>query len=418
MLRAFILALFCSAAAFAADKPIDPALFDLDRSGALDEAELKSYLVRRDKLKPDLERLLNADLSFKAKVTTKQEIEELFRKDVEEQALDQLGELKAHLLPARPPFPIELIRRYSNRDDAKNDSAESQNVIPGFFREAKKTDSSSRGPLLLRRSPDEWSEAVTDADGMRLAHAEDNLKSRDSWSAEGAVIYPLTFSRDHTASAPGRRVRSDAWRILPSVNWRVVRVAEDTSADIEELQFNLPFIWSANLISTGALRNLELSAAPYVLTDFRFGGLMSGASVKILPYLLTDSTHLAINTGYKGLGSGPLLYQLGLVPTLDFSHLHKGSRFIASEADDNFFRIGGKASLGLRTRNFPSLELKGSYQWFNRLSGGPSHSDLLSLAARLWLNANVATTFEHQEGDTPIARKSIDLTTLGLEVRY
>jgi hypothetical protein len=402
----------------AAEKLLDPALFDRDGSGTLDDAELKSYIAQRDGLRPDLSKLLRADLSFKADVKTKEDIEALFRQDVEEQALDKLGEMKAHLLPTRPPYPIELVRKYAAGETGADQGDEKPITKPGWFRAPKRTDRSSLGPFLLRRSPDDWSRSVRSADGATLAYADDQRNHRKTWAAEGALIYPVEFARDNTARDRASRIRSESWELLPSVSWKVLSVASSASADVQELQFSLPIVWSANLVSTGALRNSELALTPYALTDFRFGGLIAGGTLTWTPYLLTSDASFALNTGYKGLGTGPLLYQLGLVPLIDINHLYKTSRFIERDDDKSYFRVGGKASAGLRTKNFPSLELKASYQWFTRISGGPAESDLFSAAAKVWLNDNVALSFERQDGETPVARKDVDQSTLGLEMRF
>lgn len=409
-----------SAVAAAQEAGPDPASFDRDGNGLLDESELRQYIVRRDKLKPDMGRLLNTDLTFKAKVETREEIEALFRKDVEDKASDALGELKAHLHPLQPPYPLQVFKQpIADGSDGPSSPADQPLEKPGVLRVPRTSTHGSFGPILLRRSADDWSSPVGSAAGALFSYANDRRRDRSSWTAEGALIYPLHFRRDTEPRRTGSPLHSQSLRLMPSVGWKFVDLRGGNDDEINELTFKTPFVWSANLANRGALRNVDVSLSPYILTDHQLDGGVAGVSLDLLAYVQTASSGFALNTGYKGLAPGSrVFYQLGFVPTLDFHRRLSDSPYLPRTADDEHLRLGGKALAAIRTRHYPSLELKASYQWFSRLAGGPEHSDLLALTAKAWFTENVAASFEHQDGETPIARREIDLSTLGLELRF
>jgi hypothetical protein len=155
-----------------------------------------------------------------------------------------------------------------------------------------------------------------------------------------------------------------------------------------------------------------------VLTDFSFKGLVSGASFSYSPNVFDDISGFGINTGYKGLGHTPLMYRLGLVPSVDYNHLFSTSRFITRKTQTDYFRLGGKVEAGLITKGYPSIEAIASYQPLIGISGAPDYSYLLSLSGKLWFNKNVGFSLDYQRGETPVAQKNLDLLTAGLEVKF
>jgi hypothetical protein len=291
-------------------------------------------------------------------------------------------------------------------------------TIPGLIGTGKQSGNSLWGPLRLRKTSDDWSSDLSKAQGANANYTDDRKAGKASWSTEGALIYPIAFSQDNTRSDPDNSIRSSTWRLLPATTWKVVKGQDPQKGDVEELQFQVPVAWSANHVGLGWLRNSDVALSPYFLTDFGFKGAVEGVSLSYTPYLQDYDSGFALNSGYKGLGNSPVLYRLGLVPSVDFNHLSSTSRFISREAHSDYFRAGGKVELGLRTMNYPSIELLASYQAFAGTSGAPDYSDLISASAKLWINDHAGITLNYQVGSTPVAQKDIDLITLGIELKF
>lgn len=395
----------------------DPAAFDRDGNGRLSEYELTLYIAARDKVAVPAALVLNPDLS------PKEDGAKAAAEFVLRETQFKVGEILGRAEVESGPLPIELVRHLEGFEPVIGPQipATAPEQPPekplGIFGQPASFRGGSRGPILLRKSTDDWNKDLKSSTGARVAYTDNGVTDKHTWNTEGALIYPFAVSAVASPQTNGH-IHSSRTTVLPSVAWKVVRANETNADDVEELQFSVPVTWSANLVGRGWLRNTKWTASPYLLTDFKLGGRLWGGSLTFKPSLLSPEGAFAVNLGYRPLGKGPLTYAIGLVPKLDFNHLDRGSRFIKRTKDDDFFRGGGKASVGLRVETDPAFEFLVSYEGYWNLSGAPAHSELLSESAKLWLNDNVAFSIDYQRGDTPVAQKAVDLFSLGTEVRF
>lgn len=411
----------CSAlaASIASAAQTVPAVFDADHSGSLEREELCLFLAQRDKLKPDLNVFLNADFTVKGTV---QETQDAIRANLIKRAEKQLGRFQA---VARARFGHDLpytLKEVEDLTAPASEATEEPWKLPGVLgtQDEKITVIGAdrvtvrRGPIALRKTPDDWQDDLTDAAGAKLTHAKNRLTDKSTWVTQGALIFPIDRLTDRPAG------ESSSWHVRPSVSWNVSQVEHTRTGDAEELQLDVPFVYSANR-NGSVVRNHEISFAPYFLTDFGLRGKVVGASLSYSPVIkAAGDAGIDLNLGYKPLfaGSG-WLAKAALVPTLDYNHLVTDSRFIERDDHPDYFRGGGGVQLGFKTERKPALEISGAYKGFWRLqNAGPNHSELLTVSGKLWFNDNFGVTLEHQKGSTPVADKDVDLTTLGLEVRY
>ena len=393
---------------------VDPAAFDKNGNRVLELDELRFYVIKRDKLTPDPKAFLTENL------TLMPDAEARIRTNLFDQADFRVGEIYGQLnVPSGTPIPVEQLRQLV-KPDSESGKEKGFN-IPGLYAESRKLTNGVNGslsPFVLRKTADDWSSDLKKAQGAKITYSDDRESHKTTWSTEGALIYPLAFSDDYTAYDREKPIRSERWLLLPAVGWNVNKTAQTAKSDIEELQWQVPVVWSANHVGLGWLRNSELALTPYVLTDFSFKGLVEGFSVGYSAYVFDNGSGFGINTGYKGLGNSPLMYRLGLVPALDYNHLSSTSRFISRTDHDDYVRWGGKLEAGLITKGYPSLESVVSYQPMIGIAGAPDYSYLLSLSGKLWLNKYAGFSVDYQRGNTPVAQKDIDLLTAGLEVKF
>ena len=387
---------------------IDPGAFDTNHNQVLELDELKLYVIKRDDLKPDFKVFLNDDL------TLKPDAESLIQKDLFDQADYLVGGIYGQL-GLTPGTPIQINQlRHSVKDSEKDKEVK----IPGLFLESRRHTIGSMGPFTLRKRADDWDSDLKKAQGAKLAYADDLKSHKTTWLTEGALIYPFLFSDDYTSYDREKPIRSERWLVLPSAEWKVNKTAQTNKNDIEELQVQAPVVWSANHVRLGWLRNSEFGLTPYSLTDFSFKGLVVGLSASYSPYVFDEGSGFGLNTGYKGLASIPLMYRLGLVPSLDYNHLSSTSRFISRNDHDDYFRLGGKLEAGLITKGYPAFETLVTYLPMIGITGAPDYSYLLSVSGKLWLIKYAGFSVDYQIGKTPVAQKDIDLLTAGLEIKF
>lgn len=301
-----------------------------------------------------------------------------------------------------------------------------KNEVPGVFGTPKKDENSGRslGPFLLRRHPDQWHDDLKDADGARISYTDNRQAGKSSWSGEGALIYPIQLQGDE--SGRKRETGSDRWLLLPSTSWHVNQVSRSTADDIEELRFQVPVTYSTPHRQLGWLRHSNFELTPFVLTDFSFRGLVSGATFEYAPYI--KGGPIDINAGFRRLirTDAPnrffdsLTYSIQLGALTDYSHLHSISQYIVRPDHPDYFRTGLKVKGQLKAKISESVELEGNvgYQGMVGLAGAPDYRDLLTLSFKTWLNEYLGFSVEYQKGETPVAQKNVDLMTVGIEMRF
>lgn len=429
-----------------AKDPLDPGKFAHASADSMTREELRRYVIERDNLQPKRGDLMandglytgDPDKEALLKLSKEDLIGRLsyfesklkaIRRSMNEEADLKIGAIKFKAgLKAedQPPYPVALVRQAEHlivKADGKVVSEKPKDEPwkkPGLFGEAKELEKhdGKRGPFLLRKTADDWSGDLTDAAGAKVTYADDRLSKKSKWSSEGAVIYPIALGGKEDGN-PGRPKSGNATlQVLPALGWKIADVQETATGDVEELQLQAPLVWSTPQFNVGWLSNSVFSFSPYTLTDFHFKGAVLGATASFAPFIFDRKSGFAINKGYTGLCYGPVLYRIGFEPGLDYNHLSSTSRFITRDDHKDHFRIGGKTELALRWQDFPSLEFVISYQGFASISGGPSHSDLFSYSAKIWLNEYAGLSLEHQKGSTPVADKDVNLTTFGFEFRF
>ena len=105
---------------------------------------------------------------------------------------------------------------------------------------------------------------------------------------------------------------------------------------------------------------------------------------------------------------------------MDYSVTERGGIHTTRKEGDDWFRLGGTASLDFRLgmQTFNSLDAGASYQLLQTVSGSGSYSYLFQGHITLWLVENVGATIQYSKGNTPVADKPIDLVSLGLEFKF
>ncbi len=400
------------------DTAPNPGAFDFNGDGVLSVPELEAYVAKRDDLKLDSTLLLADDLTLKVGGV------DAALHDLRERAGREVGAIYEGLSRAeedRSPLPVDDVTRLEQSRHIRAKETKPLH-LDGLFRSPSEVNGKSLGPLLLRKDINSIEKDVHEAEGAQFSYSNDRKAGGTSWQTEGALVYPITNAKGTASPIPkaGSTTKGDTTKLLPSISWRVNKSGKDGNGDIEELQLQVSYIRSINLGNGGWLRNTEVSAAPYLLSDFSLDGLVWGAMVKVTPYIKSTEgpEMLAINAGYISLGSAPLMYRFAAVPLLDFNHLSRTSRFITRDGKDTYLRGGLNTELGIRTRGFPAFETIVSYQGFESLAGASGYSDLASFSGKLWLNEFAAFTAKYQKGETPVAQKAVNLFTAGIELKF
>jgi hypothetical protein len=284
----------------------------------------------------------------------------------------------------------------------------------------------SLGPVMLRKSAADLTKSLSNAKGATLAYSRNDLKGGDgALNSQGVLDYPTMWNLYQ-----GGYGRSIEMGFDFASEWNVAQVQEDRKKDLEELTFSTPITFyvspGAWLTRRGADADgassslLLIQGKPYFQTDFGFRHEIYGveATAEFVGNLF-GSRVLALG-GFQNTGLWGFQYQWRLIPKLDYSVTERGGIHTTRKEGDDWFRLGGTASLDLRLglQTFNALDAGVSYQFLETVSGSGGYSHLFKAYTTLWLIENAGLTLEYSKGDTPVANKPIDLITLGLEFKY
>ena len=305
--------------------------------------------------------------------------------------------------------------------------------IEGFTIEKKLGEdgaSGSLGPFRLRKSAEDLTKKLKDSRGATVGFSNDrSVGGGGVWNTEGALDYPIKLIRQ------GGLGESTELEIGPAIEWKLAQVQGVPKRDVEELTFSLPTTiyaspggrkmtgtYEENIVNAG-IKNYSalwvIQGKPYFQTDFSGGYEIYGAeaSAEFVGNLFGSPIVLG---GFHNMGTSGLQYQLRVIPKLDFSTTERVGVHTTRKEGDDWMRAGATVSLDFRLGGevFNPLDIGVSYQFLGALSGSGNYSELFKPHATWWLSESAGLTLEYSKGDTPVADKSIDLLTLGLEFKY
>jgi hypothetical protein len=199
---------------------------------------------------------------------------------------------------------------------------------------------------------------------------------------------------------------------------------------VEELGFAVPVTayWSPGSSKTdpndrvdrALSRLVVLQAKPYFNTDFSFRHEIYGleASTEFVGSLF--GSRVVVLGGFQNIGNSGIQYQLRVLPKLDYSVTEQTGIHTSRKDDDDWVRVGGLASFDIRlgAASYTPLDFGVSYQLLQSLSGTGGYSSLFKAHATWWLSENIGLMLEYAEGETPVADKDVDLTTLGVQLKF
>lgn len=328
-----------------------------------------------------------------------------------------LADIEDHIKHSPPYTPAEVRKAEQLPEYVESSGDEKPEPMDGIFENSRELGENGEiGPFRIRSAVEDWSKKLGDVTGATISYQENQLSDSTTWSAKGAIIYPIVFS-DGTDRPEGAAFSSFVSAFTPAVNWNIVDVDGTDEGDVQELQFNLPFSLQGNH-SAIELRS-ELSLAPYYATDLSFDSSIVGASLVYEP-IFQIGKHFDVGQFHSlgGKKKGPA-YLIRLLPKLDYSNVLETSRFVSRPEGDEWFRAGGKVEVALRPFGKNARwELRGSYGAMWDLEGGDDDfSDLIEAKALFWLSESAGLSFSYQKGQTPVADKDIEMLSLGFELK-
>jgi len=328
-----------------------------------------------------------------------------------------LADIEDHIKhpPPYTPAEVRIAEQLPEYVEATGD--EKPAPMDGIFENSRKVGENGKiGPIRVRAAVEDWSKKLSNVTGATISYQDNQLSNTTTWSAKGALIYPIVFS-DGTDRPDGAAFSSFTSALTPAINWNFVDIDNTDVGDVQELQFSLPYSLQGNHSDIG-LRS-ELMISPYYATDLSFQSSIIGASLVYEPlFQIGKNFDVGQFHSITGKKSGPA-YLIRLLPKLDYSNVLETSRFVARAKDDQWFRAGGKIEAALRPFGKAARwELRGGYSAMWDLEGGDNNfSDLIEAKALYWLSESAGLSFSYQRGKTPVADKDIEMLTLGFELK-
>lgn len=291
---------------------------------------------------------------------------------------------------------------------------------------AKESTLESVGPVMLRKSGTDLTKSLADSKGATLSYSENHLQSGSgALNSQGILDYPTMWNLYQ-----GGQGRSLEMGLDLATEWNVAQVQNNPGNSVEELTFSAPIILyfspgastknGASDMNSASSRLLVVEGNPYFLTDFGFQDAIYGvqATAEYVGNVFGSRTFYL--GGFQNIGISAFQYQLRLIPKMDYSVTERDGIYTTRKEGDDWFRLGGTASLDFRLglQTFNALDAGVSYQLLETVSGSGGYSYLLQAHITLWLVENVGTTIQYSKGNTPVADKPIDLISLGLEFKY
>lgn len=284
---------------------------------------------------------------------------------------------------------------------------------------------SSFGPFRLRRSTTELDPLsqtielagldakIQDAKGARFGLTDNRLAGGTrTWNTEGALMLPFHYV--YTGNIGGDTI----FHAAPSVSWNFLKQEAAAAAEINELKFSAPVT-----LDTG---HLTFTTEPFYQTDTDFKGEIIGV-LGSLAYRGKFPLIGKLNewqTWYQG-STREVHAKWNAKALVDYSDVREGSPWIKRAVDNDWLRLGGEASFDIGLYGKPDspvmpapITLSLSYRYMDTVNGVGGDSDLFKASLTYWINNYAGITAEYQKGDTPVAKKEIDLFTLGVELRY
>ncbi|HEX7181340.1 MAG TPA: EF-hand domain-containing protein [Thermoanaerobaculia bacterium] len=359
----------------------DPAEFDLDGDGRLDEAELSAFVLHlADPAFSDIDQDRDGKISD------------------DERSFFELELMDARKKCGDPPYALE--------------------EVEGCFSLAP--EEASLGGLLIRRSHEivnlsEPEESFDIAEPALLAYARDRKEDSSQWQVQGALLRPFFL---HEAAA-GSSSRLSAVLLVPSVSFdRLGTTEEDEEGgEIDSLVFRLGVDFET--IPKKASPFFDLQNYRFYLsyaTDFSWDSDVRALEIEWEPQMLSAGIGM-----YRSLGkSFPLSCRGRIILHVEGGEVHDGGDNPDLVEDESFLRIGPKAQLDLQPDFYKRLTLSLGWDHHYGISGEPGRTELATIGLSWALDTSEHVSLEavFQNGQLPLTLEETETIEVGIGLKF
>jgi hypothetical protein len=272
---------------------------------------------------------------------------------------------------------------------------------------------------------------VNDISGASFSYVHDAKARTDTWSAQGAVMYPVIWNLPLVYGRPAQ------FGLVPSISLN--RSSPDTATNPDSLIFRQGFYadWllpSKAKFERDAFRGkINVYAGGTWGTDTQFRLSLPGGDFNIEPqFLFPHKFAIGYLEPFNPNKTFTTLDEVQKYPSYQIRvWLHgEGGIFDRSglnnlPQDDYFFRLGPAVQLKLVFPNFLNgLTLKGEYHFLPSLNGSHGRDNYLTTSAELaiWkdpdLNRQVSVKLAYQNGGLDYTKQEVNNLTLGLGISF
>jgi hypothetical protein len=247
-----------------------------------------------------------------------------------------------------------------------------------------------------------------------LSYARDRIKGADVWTAQGALMRPITLFEEK--NPPNTSYLSEII-FVPSVtfdklNGSGIAKTKQTDSLVFRLGSDAQFA-NTNLILFHGLQDIRLNFSH--ATDFEFRSQVVGGEAEWEP------TDLDKALGeYKSLivQDSPLQYRLRFYGHVEAgSVLDPGEKPALAQARD-YARGGFFAQVEIRPARFHRLTLTANYlDYFSMVSSGDAHLFTAGLTLNLDESGNISLQTKYRNGRLPLTLDKVNDITIGLGLK-
>jgi len=276
---------------------------------------------------------------------------------------------------------------------------------------------------------DPGAKAIKDLVGATFTYAHDGAANANTWSANGAVLFPWIMPNGSLESGlvPSR------FAFAPSVNINRLDTDGDPKKEADSLLFRAG-IYGNWYLSESKIVSMQVRAAAVYATDTGFRSDLPGYEIDIEP----QWQHEIFPLGYKHIAIRKVPELEGQTDNsvLDWQvrfwlHTEGGEVQNAGKSWDpalgSFFRLGPAIQGQL---NAPRLvfgkdfSITAQYSYLEAISGSNLHNSFYKISAVLDLfkdestNRKVSLTGEYQRGGLNLTKEDVDSVTVGIGFLY
>lgn len=274
-----------------------------------------------------------------------------------------------------------------------------------------------------------------DLDGAIFSYSRDVKKRTDTWSAEGALLAPFSFTL-HPGLSTGDPWTATRFGFIPSVSYHRISTNGPPTDEIDQLTYRIGLF--LKLESGTAFKALTFRGYGTYLTDSQNHSSIPAAEFEVEPQIdLGKAFDNRVRLGYRTIlvpkpeawqkdihDTALIAYQLRAILHGEYVSVRDPGAMLLEDQDT--FRMGPVVQLDLKPFIFPRLNLSARYSYLPVLSGARGNeNDGLFSASCEWVlvkdeekRQKLALNISYLNGGLDLTEQKAETVIVGLSATF